>query len=595
MEFDDVSQLRRRRDREIPLLSFPMTPVNPDVPSKWGHYRQILNDLFSNNSNNTKKRKRSVLYSDRVLDAIGLEDADHLNVLDWNPSILLSIVLDDTVHLWNPNSSADCVLTTGESGGGSVTSVSWAPDGRHIAIGLDNGRIQLWDAEGKRKLRTLMSRSSRIGALAWQGNILTSGGSDGLVIDSDPRLPSSSVVVHTYRGHRRGDICGLEWADSGFKQLASGGRDGLVYIWDSRIEDRWMFRLRAAATGAVRALGWCPFRENLLATGGGVGGDADDDSNGSIKFWNTRTGDCVSSVTTGSSQIANLITKCPILIASNWDKTIKPKFYYLQSAGYSSSDLASLLSSIPHILTASLENRLKPNFELLKSIIGSNKLIASALRQTTRLIQGNLETDFLPNVKTLESCGIPNTSIAKLVGLHPRVILMPNENFKVTVELIREMGFNPLSTMFVHGVAAVSRFNHSTWKKKLGVYKSLGWSQKEVMSAFVRQPFCMLLSEKKIRKAMDFYVKELKWGPSFLSVHPVLLNLSLEKRVMPRCSVTSLLEAEGLMTKSSSVHFLMITEKDFLDKYVIRYKNQIPKLLDAYRADSQKACSEAIL
>lgn len=296
-----------------------------------------------------------------------------------------------------------------------------------------------------------------------------------------------------------------------------------------------------------------------------------------------------------NTQIANLVTKCPILIASNWDKTIKPKFYYLQSAGYSSSDLASLISSIPHILTASLENRLKPNFELLKSIIGSNKLIASALRQTTRLIQGNLETNFLPNVKTLESCGIPNTSIAKLAGLHPRVILMPNEQFKVTVELIREMGFNPLSTMFVHGVAAVSRFNHSTWKKKLGVYKSLGWSQKEVMSAFAKQPFCMLLSEKKIRKAVDFYVKELKWGPSFLSAHPVLLNLSLEKRVMPRCSVTSLLEAKGLMTKSSSVHFLMITEKDFLDKYVIRYKNQIPKLLDAYRADSQKACSEAIL
>ena len=289
------------------------------------------------------------------------------------------------------------------------------------------------------------------------------------------------------------------------------------------------------------------------------------------------------------AQITTLISKCPILLRLNLGKNIKPKLEYFQSLGYSGADVAALISSVPHVLTGSLENRLKPNFELLSSIIGNNQLISSAIRQTSRILQGSLETNFLPNVRTLQSCGVPGASIAKLTGYHPRVILQPTERFNVTVELIREMGFNPLSTMFVHGVAAVSRFNPSTWSKKIALFKSLGWSEREVFSAFAKHPFCMLASEHKIRKAMDFYVKKQQWGPSFLSARPVLLSLSLEKRVMPRCSARSVLESKGLLTRGSSVHFLMMSEKDFLDKYVIKYKNQVPEVLEAYKVKMELA------
>nr|XP_012466493.1 unnamed protein product [Gossypium raimondii] len=50
---------------------------------------------------------------------------------------------------------------------------------------------------------------------------------------------------------------------------------------------------------AVKALAWCPFQSNLLATGGG-GGDR------TIKFWNTHTGACLNSVDTGS-QVCSLL------------------------------------------------------------------------------------------------------------------------------------------------------------------------------------------------------------------------------------------------------------------------------------------------
>ncbi|KAI9114599.1 hypothetical protein K1719_014297 [Acacia pycnantha] len=52
----------------------------------------------------------------------------------------------------------------------------------------------------------------------------------------------------------------------------------------------------------VKALAWCPFQGNLLATGGGSG-------DRSIKFWNTRTGACLNSVDTGSQVCALLWNK----------------------------------------------------------------------------------------------------------------------------------------------------------------------------------------------------------------------------------------------------------------------------------------------
>lgn len=46
-------------------------------------------------------------------------------------------------------------------------------------------------------------------------------------------------------------------------------------------------------TAPVRALAWCPFKSNTLATGGGP-------TDGSIKMWSTESGNCVTTIDTGS-------------------------------------------------------------------------------------------------------------------------------------------------------------------------------------------------------------------------------------------------------------------------------------------------------
>ncbi|KAK6925907.1 WD40 repeat [Dillenia turbinata] len=86
-------------------------------------------------------------------------------------------------------------------------------------------------------------------------------------------------------GHRQ-EVCGLKWSASG-RQLASGGSDKLVFVWDGAAASprKWVHKLDHHNTAAVRALAWCPFQANLLASGGG-----DADGGSCINFWDTHTG-----------------------------------------------------------------------------------------------------------------------------------------------------------------------------------------------------------------------------------------------------------------------------------------------------------------
>lgn len=87
---------------------------------------------------------------ERALDASELIDDYYLNLLDWGCSNVLSIALGNTVYLWDASRRSTSELVTVDEDNGPVTSVSWAPDGRHIAVGLNSSNIQLWDSSSGR-------------------------------------------------------------------------------------------------------------------------------------------------------------------------------------------------------------------------------------------------------------------------------------------------------------------------------------------------------------------------------------------------------------------------------------------------------------
>ncbi|KAK4375749.1 hypothetical protein RND71_006426 [Anisodus tanguticus] len=294
------------RTRILAFKNKPPTPVEA-----------IPNDFQSSvqQAKPAKARRYIPQTSEKTLDAPDLVDDYYLNLLDWGSSNVLSIALGSNVYLWDASDGATSELVTIDEEMGPVTSVKWAPDGRHIALGLNNSDVQLWDTTANRLLRTMRGgHRSRVGALDWNNHILTTGGMDGQIINNDVRI--RSPIVDTYQGHHQ-EVCGLKWSASG-QQLASGGNDNLLHIWDrsmasSNSSTEWLHRLEDH-TAAVKALAWCPFQGNLLASGGG-GADR------SIKFWNTHTGACLN-----SSQVCALL----------WDKNERE---LLSSHGFTKNQL----------------------------------------------------------------------------------------------------------------------------------------------------------------------------------------------------------------------------------------------------------------
>ena len=159
---------------------------------------------------------------ERILDAPELVDDYYLNLIDWSSQDSIAVALGCTVYLWNAGTGAiDQLMQTDVEYDEEdyVTSVNWAPDGKHIAVGTNNAEVQIWDASRARKVRTLKGHDARVGALAWSGTQLATGSRDTTVKTHDVRIREHCTNTFTF--HEQ-EVCGLKWSPSG-TQLASGG------------------------------------------------------------------------------------------------------------------------------------------------------------------------------------------------------------------------------------------------------------------------------------------------------------------------------------------------------------------------------------
>jgi cell division cycle 20-like protein 1 (cofactor of APC complex) len=91
-----------------------------------------------------------------------------------------------------------------------------------------------------------------LGALAWNHNTLTSGSRDRIIYHRDVR--DSSEYSAKLVGHRQ-EVCGIKWNPEG-AQMASGGNDNKLFIWDVRnSQPTAKFSDHVAA---VKAIAWSP-------------------------------------------------------------------------------------------------------------------------------------------------------------------------------------------------------------------------------------------------------------------------------------------------------------------------------------------------
>ncbi|KAI0301715.1 WD40-repeat-containing domain protein [Multifurca ochricompacta] len=319
---------RRLFSYNSPSGSNPSTPTRRlDMPTDEAYSMSPVREESRQILESPRRQLRKVSKTPyRVLDAPELADDFYLNLVDWSSTNVLGVGLGSSVYLWTAHTAAVSKLCDLASTNDTVSSVSWVQKGSTLAVGTLTGRLHIYDAHTLQLQRTYQqAHTQRIGALAWNKHVLSSGSRDRMVHHRDVREPGTRPFRKS-AGHRQ-EVCGLRWNPDDAAQgglLASGGNDNKVCIWDLRSSRRpatrsgsgnaeeggsstaavplpsgdsplWKFHEH---TAAVKALAWDPHVAGVLATGGGT-------QDKHIRFWNVQFGNMLSELDTGS-QVCNL-------------------------------------------------------------------------------------------------------------------------------------------------------------------------------------------------------------------------------------------------------------------------------------------------
>ena len=157
---------------------------------------------------------------------------------------------------------------------GPVLSVSYSPDGKTLAMAIDDGSIKLWDLAEDKVVGTLHGHTSNIWGVAFSpdGRKLVSGSDDMTVKLWDV---AGRKELHTLP--HQNSIRSVAFSHDG-KTVAAGSRNGTVRLWDV---DKAIQRSNIKAhAGDVRSVAFAP-GDKVLATGSG---------DRTAKLWDLNTG-----------------------------------------------------------------------------------------------------------------------------------------------------------------------------------------------------------------------------------------------------------------------------------------------------------------
>ncbi|XP_031741754.1 uncharacterized protein LOC116403946 [Cucumis sativus] len=284
-------------------------------------------------------------------------------------------------------------------------------------------------------------------------------------------------------------------------------------------------------------------------------------------------------------QIAKLVSRQPSILQSGVSKNLKPKFEFLQEIGFVGPLLPKVILSNPAILLRSLDSHLKPSFRLIKEMLKSDEQVTAAICRSSWLLTYDSKRVIKPNIDVLVNEGVPSRNLAKMIALNPRTIMQKVDRMIHAVKTVKELGVEPKDRVFGYAVSAVVSMSESAWKKKINVFKSLGWPENEIFKAFKTDPYILACSEAKIRDVVDFCFNTAKLDLGTVVSYPMLFRRSVDKRLQPRYKLLEVLKVKNLFKNKKIAWPLLVGERIFVEKYVVKHLDEIPNLMDIYRGN----------
>lgn len=312
--FGDKVKNGALENEKILALTLKAPPPTPE------YHESLRNTYFDKRINTPRRRARHLQSKEvRILDAPGIKDDYYTEVIEWSKNNMLAVILGNAlgycrINAQNHPTSPHILYEFSEeeeeqeeegvedSKKKGITSLAWCPVSDHLCFAVTKKRettLDVWDVATGQPVRTLRGHEGRVHSLDWRSDasLLASGSSDKTIRTWDVRV--AQACVSTLEHHHTCKVTGVRWNLSG-TELVSGGNDNIANVFSSPSSSNTAPRLTLSEhQAAVKAIAWCPWQSNLLATGGGTHDKA-------IKTWNTVTGVMLDSIDTGN-QVTSLL------------------------------------------------------------------------------------------------------------------------------------------------------------------------------------------------------------------------------------------------------------------------------------------------
>lgn len=289
------------------------------------------------------------------------------------------------------------------------------------------------------------------------------------------------------------------------------------------------------------------------------------------------------------THIGKIVSAVPKLLLCDVDKTLKPKLDILHDLGLSGSDLVKVITASMSILKNTEVSDMKSCVSYLRKVLGSDENVMKAVKKKPCLLSVKGCERLRTNMLFFQSIGFSDEDIKKFIVQNPYTLLACPESVEDKVDrLKKDFNISQGSGMFIHGVAVLISMKEATVDTKFGVFRDYGWSKWDIIKLVQLLPYCLRLSQKRLRAALNFYMGELGLKPAYLASHPTLLMFSMKKRVLPRLELMRSLVEKKLYDEDYNLYTILLpSDPKFYQIYVLPYKDMIPDLCELYNKIQQ--------
>nr|XP_043635764.1 uncharacterized protein LOC122606934 [Erigeron canadensis] len=276
------------------------------------------------------------------------------------------------------------------------------------------------------------------------------------------------------------------------------------------------------------------------------------------------------------TQIKSIVLSQPQILLKKVDKTLEPKFKLFSDIGLSGSDLVAVIKKDSNLLSRGLHTSIVPTINFLMRLLGSNEKIVKAIKKSHWPFYGKF---FRSNVLLLEKYGVGSKDIERVILRNPRLVTQsPIRLEEKLVEVEKEFGISPGSSMFSYGLSALCSMSKLNLTRKFEVFRSFGWCDSDIGVLAKSQPICLTHSEERLSKMLSYFMGELGYTSSWLSTRGNVLMYNLDKRIKPRYQVFKALTEKGVSGKEFH-SMVCLSDVDFVKHVVERHKEELPDQL----------------